>query len=844
MFGSSNKQTVDHSAGNFAVGVEGNLTQIFVQAKADIFGSVPTEPSLDFSSLEHAIERGQANISSLMRWEYRLVEKLYGRDREISDIIEWAETPRPEILVRLIEGEGGSGKTRLAAEVAKSLRAKDWQAGFLSRSGSLVHAAGKNGLLLILDYPEEQVDRLKALVDSIRSCKHPGYRLRILLLSRRSFEEWGDTFAQIPDLVGQQSIAALGPLPTSEAHALVIEASSRLARHLGRSDADDYRGLNEWLAANEKNRVSLHATAAAIHHVLFPDATFGLSATRIIADLVQRETTRVNGASEAAGLGRHALSRLLALATVSGKLTPAAIARMAKPELQVFECPANLVRDRLQCLPWWSSNTNILPALTPDILAAAFASRVLKEQPDLASPRLWAALQDGIGLDFAARIGRIVHDIDIVEGAPSPLPHWLEQIVSDNPSTATAFGVLIFDPALPHRLASLAGTTGLALADVVQDDASLGVLLSNTGVHLSNSGRRLEGLQTARRAESIYSRLATARPTLFESDLAASLSNLANHLSDAGDKEGALKAAERAVEIYERLAATDSALIEPDLAMSLNNLANRLNDTGDLEGALGAAQRSAEIYERLAVADPALFEPDMALSLSNLANRLSIGGNHTDALKAAWRAVDIRKRLAAANPARFEPDFASSLNNLGVHLSNAGDNAAALEPAQRAVDIRERLATANPARFEADLAASLNNLANRLSEAGDNVAALEPGRRAVGLYEHLAATSPAHFEPNLATSLMALAKIAQGAADHILMGETASRALPIWRRLAAETPTAHLTHLLQALKDCVHIFATAGMEKEAEAAAAELAAWQRAIETALRDRNQQPPATP
>jgi hypothetical protein len=501
--------SANNARGNFAVGE--NVTQIYLQGNENLLGVTATEPSLPFAPLHDAFEGAEPDIASLLRWRYRLVETLYGREQEIDDIKAWANSDREDILVRLVEGEGGSGKTRLGAEVAESLRNEGWSAGFLARSGSLIHPAGRKGLFLIVDYPEEQPERIKALIDSIRSCPQPGYRLRFLLLSRRSYEEWGDTFGPVRDLVGRQAIAHLGPLPAEQAKRLIVEASGRLAKQLDCS-AGELRGLDEWLAASRDNRLSLYATAAAVHHVLAPTDTFGLAAPEIVADLVTRELSRVTGASRAAMLGEHALPRLLALATITGKLIPAVIERLAKPEQQIFECPENLAIDRLRNLPWWDREDKSLPALTPDVLAAVLTSRILSERPEMAPQWLWAVMEDGIGSDFAARVGRVIYDIDRMEREPSEIPMWLEQIVKDHPARAARFFEITYDQWLPHRLAGLSGTAGVAIADAIEDDEIKTFILNNTSVHLSSAGRYTEALQAIRRTVEIRERLAAANP--------------------------------------------------------------------------------------------------------------------------------------------------------------------------------------------------------------------------------------------------------------------------------------------------------------------------------------------
>ena len=87
--------------------------------------------SLPWSPLAEAFEDGEPHYFSLLRWNYRLVETLYGRERDLEEILKWAESSPNRPSARLITGEGGAGKTRLAATVAQILRDRGWTAGFI-----------------------------------------------------------------------------------------------------------------------------------------------------------------------------------------------------------------------------------------------------------------------------------------------------------------------------------------------------------------------------------------------------------------------------------------------------------------------------------------------------------------------------------------------------------------------------------------------------------------------------------------------------------------------------------------------------------------------------------------
>ena len=76
------------------------------------------EPVLKTFPLEDAFEDGEPDLLRVLRWDYGLAETLYGRDDELRAILNWAEGGPNTATVRLITGEGGAGKTRLAAAAA------------------------------------------------------------------------------------------------------------------------------------------------------------------------------------------------------------------------------------------------------------------------------------------------------------------------------------------------------------------------------------------------------------------------------------------------------------------------------------------------------------------------------------------------------------------------------------------------------------------------------------------------------------------------------------------------------------------------------------------------------
>ena len=346
---------------------------------------------------------------------------------------------------------------------------------------------------------------------------------------------------------------------------------------------------------------------------------------------------------------------------------------------------------------------------------------------------------------------------------------------------------------------------------------------NNLSIRLSDVGERNEALVAAREAVKLCRGLAEASPQAYTPDLAMSLNNLANRLSAVGERNEALVAAREAVELYRGLAEASPQAYTPDLAMSLNNLANVLSAVGERNEALVAARGAVELYRALAEAEAsqAAYTPRLAMSLTNLANRLSAVGEQDRALVVAREAVELYRGLAEASPQAYTPNLAGSLTNLVSFLSAVGERNEALVAAREAVELYRGLAEAFPQAYTPDLAMSLNNLANRLLEVGERNEALVAAREAVRLRRALAEAFPQAYTPDLAMSLNNLANIlsAVGERNEALMA--AREAVELYRGLAEASPLAYTPNLAGALNNLAIRLSEVGERNEALVAARE-----------------------
>jgi len=760
----------------------------------------PHNATRDKLTIPWAPSQQNLSLLSLLTWQTR-ISTFAGRDTEMTALEAWAGSKLP-ISLKFITGDGGIGKSRLAAEFADSLSRRQWAAGFVNLTDTKAYPLGKRGTLLVVDYPEENRQHVAELLTDIAKIGKSKHHLRVLFLTRQSLEVWRQFVADNhADRLLDQEALEPGKLDAPSAHKLYLSTLGEASTIFNTvpipvSQAD----LFAWLEQAPENSRALFVLAAAVHTAIHPDdEVIRYTGREVVEELARRERTRLRQiAINRSAPHPDVFARLLAMAAIAGDLPLSRVAALALDVKLLLGLP-EAVNPRSELQAAGIVEGDAVNAPKPDIVASAFVIQTLADADEAATALVWSALENDLrgGLGRIARLG---HDADVTLGIHTPrIGAWLAEAVRDQPQRCTALlEALDYVPSLALTAAAIVAAETLLVN--AHDDDTKARLENNLSVFLSETGDTPGALGAIREAVELYRRLAAASPARYEPDLAMSLNNLSNYLRETGDTPGALAAIREAVELRRRLAAASPARYEPDLAMSLNNLSNHLSETGDTPGALAAIREAVELRRRLAAASPARYEPDLANSLNNLSNHLSEMGDTPGALAAIREAVELYRRLAAASPARYEPDLAMSLNNLSVFLSETGDTPGALAAIREAVELRWRLAAASPARYEPDLAMSLNNLSNRLSETGDTQGALGAIREAVELYRRLAAASPARYEPDLARSLGTLGTILSKLGRHIEARKAFKEAVERVRPYAQQWPHGPAALLLAALE--------------------------------------------
>jgi tetratricopeptide (TPR) repeat protein len=786
--------------------------------------------------------------------EYGIVP-FAGGEGDLGTLETWCLTGAGPAL-RVITGAGGSGKTRLAAEMCLRMARRGWQAGFADSRvpGGQPQLEFDRPTLLVVDDADLDVTLLAKLIRTAGSWASEAPPLRVLLLARH-VTGWWDTLNQRTDRLASELAdppltlhdGALAPADRTGHYARAMKAfAAYLPEAVGSGDPAPPPLADPAFA----NPLLVHMHALLTICGAQVPTTGGEVRERILDALLDRErerwTTTFPGNVPTGG----ARTRHQSVAAVT-LLTPPTETAAAQALAVIAEfAPGAQAGARAAVAAWlhelypgseppWTTPMRPDP-LAEQLLASCpqFSSLILACYSNIGTPGQLeqmlteltradsrAVVREGLALLLGAHLPDLL--TAAVEAPAGRLPDLLDLALTRTPAPAAAATLVDRLPERSTGLAALAATLAsqavdhhrsraAALADLLAPD--LARSLHKLSVRLADLGRREDALAAIEEAVSLRRPLAAADPDAGTADLAASLDNLSSRLADLGRREDALAAIEEAVTFRRPLAAVRPDVFNPDLAMSLNKLSVRLADLGRREDALAAIDEAVTLRRPLAAARPDAFAPDLAASLHNLSSRLAAVGRWNDALAAVEEAVSLRRQLAAARPDAFAPDLAGSLNNLSNRLAELGRHEDALAAIEEAVGVYRPLAAARPERFTPDLAMALNNLPSRLAALDRDEDALAAIEEAVGVYRRLAAARPEPFTPDLAGALNNLSSCL-GALDRREDALAAiEEAVGIYRRLAAARPDAFTPDLAGSLNNLSVRLADLGRREDALAA--------------------------
>ena len=646
---------------------------------------------------------------ALLSWHTK-VSEFAGRDREMEELKKWANNDCA-VSVKFVSGEGGVGKSRMAAEFAEELQKQDWSAGFVGLQKSSSFPLKKNGTLLIVDYPEEHQDGVVELLRDLATLGDKE-KVRLLFLSRRKIADWQDAIhlSKAQTLVDMKEVH-IGSLEEISGYKLFCTAQKKASEIKKTTPLPlPEEAFTGWLSIAPENKRALFIIAMAVYSAIHPkDEVVTYKGKEIIQALVDRELERLKGIAEDRGVkDLYFFARLLAMAAIADNIPVSQVKELCKEESLNLEFPNNLdVQSELQNAGLLQERMILAPK--PDIVAALFVVTVLAQKPEIAPEFLWHGLRNDVngGLE---RLARLSYDAEVVLGhLEHRLSEWLEESLQGKPERCKLLDSFFSKKIQPISLAKAGVAVYKTLLPLTENEERKAHILSNLSIYSGSLGDRQEALNATFKAVELYERLAESNLETFEPNLATGLNNLGNRYFDMGDRQKALDATIRAVEIRERLAESNPEGFDPYLANYLSNLGNRYSNMGNRQKALDAAIRAVELYERLAESNPEAFEVYLSGSLNNVGNRYSAVGDLQKALEASIRAVEIKERLAASNPEAFEPDLATNLGALGNIYIKQGQFNNAQDSFKRAVKTLKILFLKHPQAHAKLMSALISN---------------------------------------------------------------------------------------------------------------------------------------
>ena len=803
-------------------------------------------------------ERPVLSVARYLRAEEQVVPFL-GRP-ELDDLLAWCGAGE-RIGVRLVTGDGGSGKTRLALQLCRELTANGWKPlwvhpGVEAQAAGAVREFGEP-CVLVVDYAETR-ESLGSMLSQVVADR-PTPDVRVVLLARGTGEWWqrliDATDDPVSQLLEETSPITLGPVSSAaEQRAVFDDAVITFADRLGVSRPYVEPTFTDPAAVV----LVVHAAAllAVLDHVGGPAGTAPPFTDADVLNGLLRHEARYwirSAAARSLNLDASVLRLAVAVGCLAGAENESGAAGLLTciPDLADSAAPRGQVARWLHDLyPVGSAlaataQAEWIGSLRPDRIAEQLVARELTRHPDLI-PHVFSRLDEhriARALTVIARAA--LHQSDAVgllrDALTSDLEHTLVPALSVAVETNALLGDLIDDALTTHKvsrgtleqiaaaippsqslaLASPAATVARYLANESSDSSQRAEWLRNLSNRLTELGRREEALAANEESIRIYRDLARHQPDSYLPALALALNNQAACVAELGRREDALTAIEEAVGIYRDLADSQPGTFLPGLARALNNLSNGLADLGQWGKALTAIDEAARIYRELADAEPDQFRPDLAIALNNLSLRLTNMGRRVEALAAIEEAAGIYRELANVRPDAFLPDLAMSMHNRSNALVDLGRVEEALTAIEEATRICRNLAVARPDAFLPDLAGSLNNLCSVLHNLGRREEALTAIEEAINISRSLAEARPDAFLPDLAGSLNNLCSVLHdlGRREEALAAiEEAAR---IYRELRQAHPDAFLADLAGSLTSLSTCLADLGRQEQASVAAEE-----------------------
>jgi hypothetical protein len=267
---------------------------------------------------------------------------LVGREDSQAELLAWAREDGG-VRARVLVGESGAGKSRLAAEVASILQGEGWAAGVAGWNDRVVWRMGDNGTFVVVDEPPEPADDAWSAPSRLAGDRAtPAKPVRLLLLRR----DWS-TRSALPGF-SVQRLDPLSPRAAATLHERIV-GSYRPDRV-----ALPTRAFIQWcgqFASIPRCPLYTVATALVVCHPPW-DGQYPKNGDAAIAGLINATWRSLNLEGERAGLAADVVPLLVALTDACDGLDEEDLRRLAAATSLTVGEPEEFV-GRVSRLPMW-----------------------------------------------------------------------------------------------------------------------------------------------------------------------------------------------------------------------------------------------------------------------------------------------------------------------------------------------------------------------------------------------------------------------------------------------------------------------------------------------------------
>lgn len=777
----------------------------------------------------------------LLQYQYAALPFHAARADDLAALQAWCEDDAT-VAAAIVEGVGGTGKTRLAAELCRIFRSQGWVAGLLvgsvspERLGTFARLAEPR--LVVIDAAETRASDVLALATVLASQPQQA-TVRMLLLARSmgpggmEVAGWWRSLQTARNPLQAAFLAAerrsLTPLLTGDAgvgarRGIFQAARQRFAQLLQVPDsATEPEDFSE-----PTYDTFLFLQIAALVALTAPDQLSASEAELLTAvldterELIWRRSARAQGlsiaGSDATDVELDVALAVATLAIADGR--DSAVALLEKVPDVVAAGPVTRVADWLRGL---YPGDGWLRPIRPDRLGEHHAGRVVGDHPGL--PKLLldyaAARLDAEGVESTTEPPRLAgRTLTVLARAAArdddqgrKVRQCLEVTLNQPGVGGESLLGRFVDLAIRYQtnvitIAPLASglTATLGVTQIPAVAAAVSQLKSQFDkTYVLEDLEDAVNLQHLQHARELAADDPARRPELFEALLGAYVA-----LMHSGRRTDSVAMLREALGLARQLHTEDPDRYGAKLAQVLELISGSGIDAGE---GLGYAREALALREQLSANDPHQLSI-LASNYQTLAFRLSDMGRYQEAVQAAEQQIAVLEAQVEANPSRadYMYDQISSARGWSArHLAKAGRTEEAIQYA-RAYVLKEQLA--QPGN-DVLLAIALGLLADVLRDVGRAAEAIEPAARQVEIYRGLESRSPGRSLDQLVLGLMTLANTLRDARRNQEAVDVDREIVALHRRMAETSPSRHRPALGMMLGNLSISLIAAGRSDEA-----------------------------